>query len=500
MAKSKVVYVCSKCGAESPKWMGQCPSCHEWNTLEEREKITAPPAGAHQAASGSRLRLAPKQLAKVSLSGSDRMKTGLDELDRVLGGGFVKDSITIIAAKPGAGKSTLLLQLSQKIAAAGGKVLYVSGDESDSQIRSRAARILPEGIHDNIWVMSTAHMNEVVTAVEQIDPVMLILDSIQTFYLDEYPSRPGSPTQVMECTEAVLRIAKNPEHPRAVLMAGQLTKEDELAGVRSLEHMVDTVLFMEADPVEEIRTVSATKNRFGSTGETGFFTMEEDGLNPISNPSRYFMTDRAEGAAVTGCALTVLKEGTRPMVVEVESLISNSFTPYPSRIAECMSRDQLGTLLSVLEIRGGIGLYDKNVVVKSTGGLKMTSPSVSLGILMAIASSVLKISIPQQTIFIGDVGLTGELKKVPSIEMMIREVCRLGFKKIYIPAGEYRSETFRDQGSTQILRMRDLSSVIRDVFGDYRKHLLDEPDGGSDGGSGGYGRDHRRSGSYGRKV
>ena len=473
MAKAKQIYVCTHCGYESPKWMGQCPSCHEWNTLEEREQVKqTSTSAAHQGISKTAVGSSLQPLKKVSLVGNERIRTRIPELDRVLGGGIVRDSISIIAAKPGAGKSTLLLQLAQEVASQGYLVLYVSGEESESQMRRRSARILREEIHEGIWVLSTAHMNEVLSAVDQIDPALVILDSIQTFFLDEYNSRPGSPTQIVECTNAVLRIAKDPVRPRAVMMAGQLTKEDELAGVRSLEHMVDTVLFMEADPVEEIRTLSATKNRFGSTGEMGFFTMEEGGLSPIENPSRYFMTDRKAGDQVTGSALSVLKEGTRPMIVEVESLISQSFTPYPSRISECLNRDQMGTLISILEQRGGIGLYDKNVVVKSTGGLKLNQPSVSLAVLISLASSALKQPVPEGVVLIGDVGLTGELKRVPSIDMMIRETARLGFSTIYIPAGEYKKETFRDASSTHIVRARDLSEVIRSLFGDYRRQLL----------------------------
>ena len=223
-------------------------------------------------------------------------------------------------------------------------------------------------------------------------------------------------------------------------MAGQLTKDDELAGVRSLEHMVDTVLYMEADNGEELRMLSATKNRFGSTGEMGFFTMEEDGLKAIDNPSEYFMTRRAVGQEVTGSALTVVKEGTRPVIAEVEALVSQSFTPYPSRISECMKRDQLSTLISILEQRGGQPLYDKNVVIKTTGGLKLNQQSANLAVILAIVSSSLRKSIPVDHVFIGDVGLTGELKKVPQMESRIRELQRMGFKRVYIPAGALRRE------------------------------------------------------------
>lgn len=467
MPKAKTVYVCRECGYTSSKWMGQCPGCQAWNTLEERRPET-PPAGGQMAYAKPAVREGLQQLKKVSLQSNDRIVTGMQELNRVLGGGLVRDSITIIAARPGAGKSTLLLQTAQDVARAGHKVLYVSGEESESQLRRRAQRILRE-IHENIWVHSTSHLNEVLSAIDRTDPTLIILDSIQTFFLDEYPSRPGSPTQVLECTNAIMRIAKDPQHPRAVLMAGQLTKEDELAGVRALEHMVDTVLYMEADPAEELRTLSATKNRFGSTGEMGFFTMEEDGLQAIENPSQYFMTKREPGEGVTGSALSVIKEGTRPMIVEIESLISQSYTPYPSRIAECMKRDQLATLISVLEQRGGIALYDKNVVIKSTGGLKLNQQSVNLAVIISLVSSALKKSIPSDTVFIGDVGLTGELKKVPSLESMVREISRMGFRTLIVPPDSIRPEMKTKLSHTEICELHTLPEVIRRVFGDYRR-------------------------------
>ena len=463
------MYVCQECGFETGKWMGQCPECRSWNTLEEK-KITTPPAGGKVAYARPKVSEGLQQLKKVSLQSNDRIVTGMKELNRVLGGGLVRDSITIIAARPGAGKSTLLLQTAQDVAQSGHRVLYVSGEESESQLRRRASRILKE-IHDNIWVHSTSHLNEVFSAIDMMDPTLIILDSIQTFYLDEYPSRPGSPTQVLECTNAIMKIAKDPNHPRAVLMAGQLTKEDELAGVRALEHMVDTVLYMEADAAEELRTLSAAKNRFGSTGEMGFFTMEESGLQTIENPSQYFMTKRDPSEGVNGSSLSVIKEGTRPMIAEIETLISQSFTPYPSRIAECMKRDQLATLISVLEQRGGIALYDKNVVVKSTGGLKLNQQSVNLAVIMSLVSSALKKSIPSDTVFIGDVGLTGELKKVPSLEIMIREISRMGFRRIIVPYESVRSELRQKMMDTHIFEVRTLTEVIRLIFGDYKRRF-----------------------------
>ena len=270
MAKVKKIYVCRACGYESSKWMGQCPECHAWNTLEEREAAPAPAAGKRPVIPELEQREGCSRLKtyrfKRTIAFQPDWKNSTEYWAAVLS----KIRSVLWPPRPGAGKSTLLLQTAQHIAEAGYRVLYISGEESESQLRRRAARILPN-IQDQIWVYATAHMNEVLSAIDETDPALIILDSIQTFFLDEYTSRPGSPTQIVECTNAIMKVAKNPEKPRAVLMAGQLTKEDELAGVRALEHMVDTVLYMEADPAEELRSLSATKNRFGSNGRNGLF-------------------------------------------------------------------------------------------------------------------------------------------------------------------------------------------------------------------------------------
>ncbi len=463
MAKRKEIYRCAVCGYETSKWAGQCPECRAWNQMKLVEEVAVGGLGA-PSEKEPRIRKPEhiSRLTDVTYDIGQRMSTGIGELDRVLGGGLIADSMTILAARPGAGKSTLLLQAAQRIAEQGYSVLYASGEESESQLRRRAERILHQ-IHERIYVLSTSSMNEVLGAIEAIDARLVIIDSIQTFAMAELTSRPGSPTQTMECTSALLNVAKNPKRPRAVFLTGQLTKEDELAGVRSLEHMVDTVLYMEAEGEEELRILSATKNRFGSTGEMGFFLMEEQGLVPIENPSEYFMTHREQ--PVTGSALTVIKEGTRPVIAEVESLVSQSYTPYPSRIAECMRKDQLNTLVSILEQRGRLPLYDKNVVLKSTGGLKLSQPSANLAVIVSIASSALDRPLPPQSIFIGDVGLTGELKRIPSMESRLREAQRMGFQKAYIPKDSVREEQRVHFKSLQIEEREYLHSLLREVLG-----------------------------------
>ena len=440
--------------------MGKCPNCNEWNSLEEFVVETKKSASNTRS---TEKRKTIKKLSEVTSSNSDRIITNINEFNRVMGGGVVKDSITIITAKPGAGKSTLLLQVAEDVSSKGYKVVYASGEESDSQIKNRADRILHK-INDNIWIISDTNLNNVVDSINEIDPALIIVDSIQAFTLDEYlPSRAGSPTQTMECANELLRIAKNSEKPRAVILVGQMNKNEEIAGLRALEHLVDTVLIIEGENEEELRALQSSKNRFGGTGEIGFFGMTETGMVSIDNPSEFFMTKREEGEAVSGSALTVVREGSRPIIVEVESLVSNSFTPFPSRIGENLGKDQLNTLISILEQRGGFNLFNKNVVIKITGGLRLREQAINLAVIMSIVSSVYNRGVDNDIVFIADVGLTGELKKVPSLETRIRELDRMGFKKVYVAKNAFsRPVKFN---SIKVVELKTLSEVINHVFG-----------------------------------
>ena len=455
--KKKTLYRCASCGFENIKWLGKCPTCNSWNTLEE--------VVVESKSMQTRVRQASKKpikkLLDVVSNKSDRIVTGINEFDRVMGGGIVKDSISIITARPGAGKSTLLLQISDAIAKQGYKVIYASGEESDSQIKNRADRIL-EKIHEKIWVVQETSLDNVLDAVEEIDPDMLIIDSIQTFTMEaSLPARAGSPTQTMECANALLQIAKNEKKPRAVIVVGQMTKNDELAGLRALEHLVDTVLIMEDDNDEELRVLVSSKNRFGSI-ENGFFQMCEKGVISIDNPSEFFMTKREDGEIVSGSALTVIKEGTRAIITEIESLVSKSFTPYPTRIGETLGKDKLNTLISILEQRGGINLYDKNVIIKTTGGIKIREQGINLAVIMSIVSSVKQKGIESNIAFIADVGLTGELKKVPSLESRVKELERMGFKKVYVPKDSFiRESSFK---KIEVIELKTLMNVISHIY------------------------------------
>lgn len=463
MAKAKQIFVCTGCGQVYSKWQGRCDGCREWNTIEEQVVDTSKKNNTR----GAKSSFVSKRLMDVTGSASERIVTSIGEFNRVMGGGIVKDSLTIITARPGAGKSTLLLQVAQDVASQNLNVLYASGEESESQIKNRAERIL-DTIHPNIWIHSDISLNNVLTAVEEVDADLIIVDSIQTFIMEEYSSRPGSPVQTMECANALLQIAKNGKKPRAVIVVGQMTKDDEIAGVRALEHLVDAVLVIEGESGEELRGVTATKNRFGSTGEAAFFAMTEKGMEPIENPSEYFMTQREANEQVSGSALTVVREGSRPIIVEIESLVSNSFTPYPARISENMKREQLNTLISILEQRGKVQLFDKNVVVKTTGGLKLKEQAVNLAVVMSVVSSERGKGIPSDTLFIADIGLTGELKRVPTLEARLKEADRMGYKRAYVAKKSLQRQVALK--NLMIIEKNTLSEVIWSVF-EERKDL-----------------------------
>ncbi len=420
--KKKTRYECSSCGHIAPGWIGKCPVCNEWGTIEEVEVLETK---SKRTVNGD---VKASRLSEVSINTSSKHISGIEEFNRVIGGGLVKDSVSILTAKPGSGKSTLLLELSNDFADKGLKVLYISGEESESQIKSRAIRIM-EDIPSNIWLLSTNSLDRAVDIIDKIDPDIVFIDSIQTFTLDEFSSKQGSPVQTVECTSKLIEIAKNPNKPRAVIMVGHMTKADEMAGLRTLEHMVDTVIILESDFSDDLRLLYTSKNRFGRTGEIGLFKMQENGIKQVENPSEEFITKR--DSDIAGSAIAVTKEGSRYIAVEIESLISSSFQPYPIRIADSLNKDRLNTIIAILEQRAGIKLYDKNVIIKTTGGLSLKKQDSDLAILMSIASSVTNKPVDNRTAFVAEVGLTGELKPVQQLEKRIMELERLGYKKAY---------------------------------------------------------------------
>lgn len=452
--KKKIAYKCSNCGYISQGYFGKCPHCNKWNTLEEFDENNNSEKSHSQNKDAVILK-------NVDSKESSRVMTDIMEFNRVMGGGIVRDSVSILTAKPGAGKSTLLLQVANDLAKKGFVVLYASGEESQSQIKRRATRILDK-LSENIWVSSTTFLDDVLEQIKTVDPDFIIIDSIQTFVLKEFNSRPGTPTQTMECAYKMVDIAKNSKRPRFVFMVGQMTKDDELAGVRSLEHLVDTVLVIEGESSEELRSLMATKNRYGSTGEMGFFTMTESGIKSLDNTSLYFCTLRQEDNSPPGSSLSVIREGTRPIILETEALTSKSFMPYPSRVGECIKREHLNTLISILEERANIRLMDKNVVIKTNGNIKLRDSASNLSIMMSIVSSNLNKPIINNKVFIADVGLTGELKNIPSLELRIKEAERMGFKEAYI--ADIKSINEDKFKGIKLIKIGHISQVIEKIF------------------------------------
>lgn len=451
--KERQQYECAECGYLSPKWEGRCSRCGNWNTF-----VAVESAPSKRRKNFSRENRA-ERLADVTITASERLEISIGEFNRVIGGGFVKDSVTILTARPGAGKSTLLLELAKDFADGGISSLYLSGEESESQIKARAERIMTE-IPKNIWILSTNSLDDGLAAVEELKPEIVFLDSIQTFELEAFEQRQGSPTQTVECVNALVETAKSGDRPIAVMMVGHVTKSDEMAGLRTLEHLVDTVLYLEGEADEELRVLMSTKNRFGPTGEIGLFRMDETGIKEIVDPSEHFVTKRREPAP--GSAVAMVKEGSRLIAVEVESLVSASSTPYPVRIGDSLRKDQLNTLLSILEERAGIPLHDKNVILKTTGGLRLAEQSVNLAIIMSVVSSILRKGIDERTVFIAEVGLTGELKSVSRINQRIRELDRIGYKKVYVASGQRID--FEGLERIQVIQKTTLSEVIVDAM------------------------------------
>ena len=453
MAKIKKAYECTNCGHTQPVWAGKCPECGKWGSLVEvtvKESKKSKNVVIEDKAA--------KKLSSIRVNKDARIKSSYEEFDRAVGGGLVRDSVSILTARPGAGKSTLLLQLSKSYADMGLKVLYVSGEESDSQIKSRADRIMAK-LPESVWILSTNSMDTAVSEIKNIDADVVFLDSIQTFTLAEFDNKAGSPTQTIEVANKAVEIAKDEFKKRAVIMIGHMTKSGEMAGLRTLEHLVDTVLVLDGESDEDLRVLTSTKNRFGRTGEIGLFSMDEDGLVEISNPSEYFITAREND--IEGSAISVTKEGSRLLEVEIESLVSKSFLPYPQRIGDSLRKDDLNTLISILQERAGLNLFDYNVIIKTTGGLKLSEPSVNLAIMMSIASSLIKKPISDKTVFIAEVGLTGELKKVPQIKQRVKELERLGYKKCYIARNSLDPKDFKD---IEIKQLANIRQVIDSCF------------------------------------
>lgn len=432
MAKTKTrsVYLCNSCGATSPKWQGFCTHCGEKNTYVET--VDVPKVGV--SAPGVPAAAAQK-LAEVSTDGLDRHAVPMAEVNRVLGGGVVPGSLVLIGGDPGVGKSTLLLQLSEVMCGSMPSVLYVSGEESVHQLRLRAARL--GSIPENLWVLSETNLDAVTRHIEEARSGLAIVDSIQTMYTDMVDSAAGSVTQVRECTMTLMRLAKTTGTP--IFLVGHVTKEGAIAGPRVLEHIVDTVLYLEGERFHQYRLLRAAKNRFGSTNEVGVFEMTQEGLTEVANPSEAFLAERPEDTV--GSSVGVVVEGTRPLLVEVQALASHSGGGLSRRTANGLDYNRLLLLAAVLGKRVGIGLGDQDVYVNVVGGLKLDEPAADLPVAVAIASSASNRAVRPDTVLVGEVGLSGELRSVPHLERRLGEAAKLGFTRAVCAAGSRKPHT-----------------------------------------------------------
>lgn len=423
MAKLKNKFVCQECGYESAKWSGKCSSCNSWNSFVEEvydSKTKNTPKSMITDASAERL-------IDISVGEEDRVKTGLEELDRVLGGGIVRGSMTLIGGDPGIGKSTLSVQIANNISHEDVNVLYVSGEESSKQIKMRSDRLSIKS--DKLYILPETNMDIIEAIVEKISPEVIIIDSIQTMFDPSVESAPGSVSQVRGITTRLMRLSKSRE--MATLIVGHVTKDGSIAGPRVLEHMVDVVLYFEGERHNTYRLLRGVKNRFGSTNEIGMFEMRDVGLVEVKNPSEMLLSGRPEHTAGTVVVPSV--EGTRPMLIEVQALVSNTLFGMPRRVATGIDYNRVVLMIAVLEKKVGMHLQNSDAYINIVGGIQIKEPAIDLGIVCAIASSFKDVPIDSKTIVLGEVGLTGELRTVSFIEKRIKEAAKLGFTKAVIP-------------------------------------------------------------------
>jgi DNA repair protein RadA/Sms len=424
MAKTKTVYFCTSCGNETPKWVGKCPGCGAWNTLEEHiEKPTAP-GRAKSAPVG--LSRKPQLIDQVDCDDEIRFSTGMDELDRVLGGGAVAGSLVLVGGAPGIGKSTLLLQICGSLCKER-SVLYISGEESERQLKLRAQRL---GVSsDRLYILSETRLSDVLEASSEIKPDILIIDSVQTLYSEDNESSPGSVSQVKDCTMSLMHLSKS--EGLTVFVVGHINKDGNIAGPKVLEHMVDCVLYFEGDQNSSYRLLRAAKNRFGSTNEIGVFEMMDNGLAEVPNPSQMLLSGRPEGAC--GTCVACVMEGSRPVLAEVQALVAKTTFNVPRRTADGFDFNRAVLLMAVSEKRGGMKLSAFDAYINVIGGLKLDEPGADLPLVLAVASSYRDQPIRSDLVAIGEVGLTGEIRSVAQINKRLAEVARLGFKHCIIP-------------------------------------------------------------------
>ena len=433
--EARTVFVCQACGGRSRKWTGQCPDCRDWNTLVEEPEAAAPAAGDDARYGGLAGRAEVRRYSEIDVENAARVPSGFGEFDRVLGGGIVPGSMVLVGGEPGIGKSTLLLQVAARIAAAAGPVLYASGEESEQQVKERGQRL---DIGDaDLYLLAETCLERLLEAVDRVRPRLLVVDSIQTIYSLNLASAPGSVGQVREAATHLLFGAKRRNLP--TILVGHVTKDGSLAGPKVLEHVVDTVLYFEGERHHAHRVVRAVKNRFGAVSELGVFEMTGAGLVAVSNPSRLFLSDRAAG--VPGSVVLCSLEGTRPILVEVQALVSTGAYGTARRMASGIDHNRLSLLLAVLEKRAGLGLAGEDVFVNVAGGLAIDEPAADLGVVAAVASSLRGLGVRPGTAVFGEVGLGGEVRGTPQAALRVREAAQLGFTRCVLPAVNDGRET-----------------------------------------------------------
>ncbi|MFC7322284.1 DNA repair protein RadA [Halobacillus campisalis] len=458
MAKRKIKFVCQECGYESPKWMGKCPGCHQWNTLVEEAAMTGGGNSRHIFQTNSQTSAKPEKITAIKSEKEPRMTTDMPELNRVLGGGIVPGSLVLIGGDPGIGKSTLLLQVSAQIADKELPVLYISGEESSRQTKLRAERL--DIRSDELYVLSETNLQDVITQIEQIDPKFVVIDSIQTIFKEDITSAPGSVSQVRECTSQLMRIAKSKGIP--IFIVGHVTKEGSIAGPRLLEHMVDSVLYFEGERHHTFRILRSVKNRFGSTHEMGIFEMKEKGLEEVLNPSEIFLEERSQGAA--GSIVVASMEGTRPVLVEIQALISPTSFGNPRRMATGLDTSRVPLLMAVLEKRAGLLLQNQDAYIKVAGGVKLDEPAIDLAVALSIASSFREQVSNGDDVVVGEVGLTGEVRRVARIEQRVQEAAKLGFKRVIIP--KKNLEGWTPPSSIEVVGVSTVQEAMQVTLGD----------------------------------
>lgn len=452
--KTKTIFVCQSCGHESPKWLGKCPGCSNWNTFVEEKQTDANLSNSQNFRQLTGFSSGTFALNDVSVKSFERIKTGISEFDNMIGGGIVPGSLILLGGAPGIGKSTLMLQISGAISKSG-TVLYISGEESLSQVKSRAERLKVS--KDNIFLASETNLENIIDAVNKIEPKFLIIDSIQTTYHPEFTSAPGSVGQVRECSAELLRIAKS-KHI-TVFLLGHVTKDGDLAGPRVLEHIVDTVLYFENEKQQIYRILRAYKNRFGPTSEIGIFEMKGDGLSEVENPSLIFIGERSSNVA--GNIITASIEGTRPILLEIQSLVSRTNFGFPRRMVSGYDLNRIIIIIAVLEKRIGIPLENQDVFVNIAGGIKIKETATDLAIACAIASANSNFICPAKTIVFGEVGLAGEVRAVGQIRERLIESEKLGFQKAIIPKANLRALDYK--GKLNIVGVDNVSSAIGSI-------------------------------------